>query len=27
VSILGITTRGDQILDRPLAEVGGKAFS
>jgi hydroxymethylbilane synthase len=26
VSILGITTRGDQILDRPLAEVGGKGL-
>ena len=26
VSILGITTRGDQILDRPLAEVGGKGI-
>lgn len=26
VSILGLTTRGDQILDRPLAEVGGKGL-
>jgi hydroxymethylbilane synthase len=26
VEILGITTRGDQILDRPLAEVGGKGL-
>jgi hydroxymethylbilane synthase len=26
VSILGITTRGDQILDRPLTEVGGKGL-
>jgi hydroxymethylbilane synthase len=26
VSILGITTRGDQILDRPLAEIGGKGL-
>jgi len=26
VSILGITTLGDQILDRPLAEVGGKGL-
>jgi hydroxymethylbilane synthase len=26
VSILGITTRGDQVLDRPLAEVGGKGL-
>jgi len=26
VSILGITTRGDQILDRPLASVGGKGL-
>jgi hydroxymethylbilane synthase len=26
VSILGITTRGDRILDRPLAEVGGKGL-
>jgi hydroxymethylbilane synthase len=26
VSILGITTRGDEILDRPLAEVGGKGL-
>jgi len=26
ISILGITTRGDQILDRPLAEVGGKGL-
>src|SRR5260221_13569360 len=24
VSILGITTRGDQIVDRPLAQIGGK---
>jgi hydroxymethylbilane synthase len=26
VRILGITTRGDQIVDRPLAEVGGKGL-
>lgn len=26
VSILGLTTRGDQIVDRPLAEVGGKGL-
>ncbi len=26
VDILGITTRGDRILDRPLAEVGGKGL-
>lgn len=26
VGILGITTRGDQILDRPLALVGGKGL-
>jgi len=26
VGILGLTTRGDQILDRPLAEVGGKGL-
>ena len=26
VSILGLTTRGDQIMDRPLAEVGGKGL-
>lgn len=26
VSILGMTTRGDQILDRPLAEIGGKGL-
>jgi hydroxymethylbilane synthase len=26
VSILGITTRGDRILDRPLATVGGKGL-
>jgi hydroxymethylbilane synthase len=26
VSILGITTRGDQIVDRPLAEIGGKGL-
>jgi hydroxymethylbilane synthase len=26
VEILGMTTRGDQILDRPLAEVGGKGL-
>ena len=24
VELLGMTTRGDQILDRPLAKVGGK---
>ncbi len=26
VSILGMTTRGDQILDRPLAKIGGKGL-
>ena len=26
VAILGMTTRGDQILDRPLAEIGGKGL-
>jgi hydroxymethylbilane synthase len=26
VSILGITTRGDQIVDRPLAQIGGKGL-
>ena len=26
VELLGMTTRGDQILDRPLAEVGGKGL-
>lgn len=26
VNILGITTRGDQIIDRPLAEIGGKGL-
>ncbi len=26
VSILGITTRGDKILDRPLADLGGKGL-
>ncbi len=26
VEILGITTRGDQILDRPIAEIGGKGL-
>lgn len=26
VVILGMTTRGDQILDRPLAEIGGKGL-
>src|SRR5512139_2083972 len=26
VSILGLTTRGDQIVDRPLADVGGKGL-
>jgi hydroxymethylbilane synthase len=26
VSILGITTRGDEIIDRPLAQVGGKGL-
>ena len=26
VSILGMTTRGDQILDRPLADIGGKGL-
>ena len=26
VDLLGMTTRGDQILDRPLAKVGGKGL-
>ena len=26
VELLGLTTRGDQILDRPLAKVGGKGL-
>jgi hydroxymethylbilane synthase len=26
VEVLGMTTRGDQILDRPLAKVGGKGL-
>jgi hydroxymethylbilane synthase len=26
VEIIGMTTRGDQILDRPLAEIGGKGL-
>jgi hydroxymethylbilane synthase len=26
VGILGMTTRGDQILDRPLAQIGGKGL-
>ncbi|MFO1344855.1 MAG: hydroxymethylbilane synthase [Rhodocyclaceae bacterium] len=26
VSILGMTTRGDQILDRPLSQIGGKGL-
>ncbi|MDR2189278.1 MAG: hydroxymethylbilane synthase, partial [Azonexus sp.] len=26
IAILGMTTRGDQILDRPLAEIGGKGL-
>jgi hydroxymethylbilane synthase len=26
VSILGMTTRGDQILDKPLAQIGGKGL-
>ncbi|GHU13930.1 porphobilinogen deaminase [Betaproteobacteria bacterium] len=26
VSILGMTTQGDQILDRPLAQIGGKGL-
>ncbi|MBS3935899.1 MAG: hydroxymethylbilane synthase, partial [Sulfuritalea sp.] len=26
VELLGMTTRGDQILDRPLAQVGGKGL-
>ena len=26
VSILGMTTRGDQILDQPLAKIGGKGL-
>ena len=27
VSILGMTTTGDQILDTPLAKIGGKGSS
>ena len=27
VELLGMTTRGDQILDRPLAKVGGACSS
>ncbi|HQT26969.1 MAG TPA: hydroxymethylbilane synthase [Burkholderiales bacterium] len=26
ISIMGMTTRGDQILDRPLAKIGGKGL-
>ena len=26
VSLVGMTTRGDQILDRPLSEIGGKGL-
>ena len=26
VEILGMTTRGDQILDRPLSQIGGKGL-
>ena len=26
VGLLGMTTRGDQILDRPLSKVGGKGL-
>ena len=26
VELLGMTTRGDRILDRPLAKVGGKGL-
>jgi hydroxymethylbilane synthase len=26
ISILGLTTRGDQILDQPLAKIGGKGL-
>lgn len=26
VSLVGMTTRGDQVLDRPLARIGGKAL-
>ncbi|MFZ3222470.1 MAG: hydroxymethylbilane synthase, partial [Rugosibacter sp.] len=26
VVLMGMTTRGDQILDRPLAKVGGKGL-
>ncbi|MDR0736834.1 MAG: hydroxymethylbilane synthase [Zoogloeaceae bacterium] len=26
VSVLGMTTQGDQILDRPLAQIGGKGL-
>ena len=26
IEIVGMTTRGDQVLDRPLAQVGGKGL-
>src|SRR5512137_2234022 len=26
IDLLGLTTQGDQILDRPLAEIGGKGL-
>src|SRR5438132_8159587 len=26
VALLGVTTQGDKIVDRPLAEVGGKGL-
>ena len=26
VEIIGMTTRGDQILDKPLAAIGGKGL-
>ena len=26
IEILGMTTRGDQILDRPLSQIGGKGL-
>lgn len=26
VTLVGMTTRGDQVLDRPLAQIGGKAL-
>jgi hydroxymethylbilane synthase len=26
ISILGLTTRGDQIVDQPLSKIGGKGL-